>query len=94
MDGLTDFAFWRPSTAQFFVWYRNTSASWYSTWSHANTVAVVRDYDGDWMADMATYDSANGNWSIFLSSTGATSNLAWGSGSQQPLQNFNASGGY
>ena len=56
---------------------------------------LMRDYDGDWLADLATVQEAGDNfWSIFFSSDGSTEFTDYGSLTQPPVQQFTASGGF
>jgi hypothetical protein len=94
-DGLTDFAFWRPSTGTFYVWYEQTNVSWSKPWGAAYALPVVRDYDGDWLADLATVQQSGDDfWSIFYSSDGSTQFTDYGSLTQPPVQQFTAYGGF
>jgi hypothetical protein len=94
-DGLTDFAFWRPSTNTLYVWYRNTNVSWSETDNiSASLVPVMRDYDGDWLADLATYQPSTGVWSVISSASGQELFTTYESGSQFPPAQFSLSGGF
>ncbi len=69
-DGKTDIAFWRPSTAQWFV-LRSEDGSFYAfPFGSPGDIPVPADYDGDGKTDAAVFRPSELNWYIQLSGGG------------------------
>lgn len=97
-DGQTDFAVWRPENG---VWYVHQSGDdsvllvrWGKSTLRSNVrqadVPVTADYDGDGMADIATWRPETGEWSVLRSSNGYDQDNAlvfsWGKLGDIPVQ--------
>ncbi len=97
-DGQTDFAVWRPENG---VWYVHQSGDdsvllvrWGTpatrTNGRQNDIPVTADYDGDGMADLATWRADTGEWSVLQSSNGYDQDKAlvvrWGKAGDVPVQ--------
>ena len=50
----------------------------YSNFLTKPTTATSTDFDGDGLADLSVWTPSSGNWSIFMSATSTSSNVAWG----------------
>jgi hypothetical protein len=97
-DGQTDFAVWRPENG---VWYVHQSGDdsvllvrWGTAIARSNgsqaEVPVNADYDGDGMADLATWRPDTGEWSVLKSSNGYDQDnplvFRWGKAGDIPVQ--------
>ena len=70
-DGMTDRAFWNPSTGVWRYYTDNTQNNQvYFQWGSGsfNDVPVPNDYDGDGQTDYAVFRKSDGNWWIYRSS--------------------------
>jgi hypothetical protein len=93
-DGLTDFAFWRPSNGLFYIWYRGTNVRYSIHWGHAGDIPVVADYDGDWLADMAFYRPEESSIYVYYSTTNKSAPIQWGTSGDIPVKSFTITGGF
>jgi hypothetical protein len=83
-DGKTDVAVYRDG-----AWYIQQSRDGYTgaNWGLATDTPVPSDFDGDSKADLAIFrnDSGQGYWWLIKSSTGQSAAVAWGLGTDIPI---------
>ncbi|MEO8074530.1 MAG: VCBS repeat-containing protein, partial [Acidobacteriota bacterium] len=67
-DDKTDFAVFRPSDGNWYIWCSSTNSLQTVNWGLASDSLVPADYDGDGKADITVY--RNGIWYIRQSTSG------------------------
>lgn len=97
-DGQTDIAVWRPENGVWYVHQSGDDSVLLVRWGNGTIrsksdqadVPVTADYDGDGMADLATWHSETGEWSVLKSSNGYDQDNAlvfrWGKLGDIPVQ--------
>ncbi len=87
-DGKSDFVFWRPGNA---TWYVLTSSSNFDTTQIrsyqlglSNFTPLLGDFDGDSQEDFAVYNRSNGYWTFLNSGNSYSTQTSrkWGSGAK------------
>lgn len=84
-DGLTDRAFFRPSTGTWTIKDSATNTNSDIQWGANGDKPVPSDYDGDGKADLAVYRPSNGSWWILNSSNGSYSVYSFGVSEDIPV---------
>jgi microsomal dipeptidase-like Zn-dependent dipeptidase len=74
-DGKTDFAVWRPSEGNWYIFGQPTQQ-----WGQAGDVPVPGDYTGDGKTDFAVWRPSEGNWYILGQPT-----QQWGQAGDVPI---------
>ncbi|MQC24515.1 MAG: LysM peptidoglycan-binding domain-containing protein [Chloroflexi bacterium] len=79
-DGKTDYAIYRPGTAQYFVRKSTDSTAEVVTWGDVAQAdrPVPADYDGDGKSDYAVYRPGTAQFLVRKSSTGIAEVVTWG----------------
>lgn len=86
-DGVSDIAFWRPSTGEWFVIRSGTFPSFYSFPFGTNgDIPAPGDYDGDGVFDATIFRPSTGTW-YSLRSTGGTTIRQFGVDGDRPIPN-------
>ena len=84
-DGKTDFAIWRPSTGQWWIFRSSDEVVVTKQWGVAGDIPVPGDYDGDGKTDIAIWRPSTGTWWIVRSSDGTTVTQTWGVSGDIPV---------
>ena len=84
-DGKADYGFYRPSTAQWFLYESRAGFVVVPFGVPNQTVPVQADYDGDHVTDLATYNTSTNIWTIFQSKTGTTRTAFFGVKGDVPI---------
>lgn len=84
-DGFSDYAIFRPSTAEWFILRSLNSTVQVATFGLAGDVPMDGDFDGDGRSDYAIFRPASGEWWINRSTTGATVAFQFGLSSDRPV---------
>jgi hypothetical protein len=71
-DGLADYAFFRPSTATWWVDYSSPNVAYTIQWGISTDIPLGRDIDGDWLADLTVYRPSNATFYSIFSNTWTT----------------------
>lgn len=84
-DGKADWAIFRPNEGCFYIWYKDTQYSYSVGGFEYGDIPVVRDYDGDWASDPATFRPENSTWNIQYGSGGGSA-TQWGAFGDIPVE--------
>lgn len=84
-DGFSDYAIFRPSTAEWFILRSLDSTVQIATFGATGDVPMDGDFDGDGRSDFAIYRPVPGEWWINRSTTGATIAFQFGLSSDRPV---------
>lgn len=92
-DGITDVAFYRPSTGFWYV-IRSEDSSFYGfPFGNSTDTPVAADFDGDGKADYGVYRASTGTWYILRSSDGQITTLPFGVSTDKPaVADYDADG--
>lgn len=92
-DGITDIAFYRPSTGFWYV-IRSEDSSFYGfPFGNSTDKPVAADFDGDGKADTAVYRASAGTWYVLRSSDGQISVVPFGISTDKPaVADYDADG--
>jgi FG-GAP-like repeat len=87
-DGRADFAVYRSTTGEWFIWRSSDNSFMYVIWGIPGDRPVPGDYDADGKADIAVYRPAAGVWYIRRSSDLVLMSVPWGipSSDDMPVQ--------
>jgi hypothetical protein len=93
-DGTSEFASFAPSSHVMSILNINTGIfNNFAIGTNNNDETVPGDYDGDGKTDIAVWNFGTGNWTVILSSTGATQVTQWGLPGDTPVaQDYDGDG--
>jgi FG-GAP-like repeat len=80
-DHKSDFAVWRPSTGNWYVWLSTGTgggAQLSQQFGLQGDIPVAGDFDGDHKTDMAVWRPSTGTWYVIQSSTSTVLTKSWG----------------
>lgn len=84
-DGFSDYAIFRPSTAEWFILRSLDNTVQIATFGLTGDVPMDGDFDGDGRGDFAVYRPSAGQWWINRSSTGATIAFQFGTSTDRAV---------
>lgn len=84
-DGKTDFAVFRPTERNWYIWQSQTNTMRVENWGLASDTLAPADFDGDGKTDLAVYRPSEGNWYIRRSSGGNPQTLKLGGKGDIPV---------
>jgi hypothetical protein len=83
-DGKTDFAIWRPATAEWWVIHSSDGTQVTRQWGQAGDIPVPGDYDGDGKTDFAIWRPATAEWWV-LHTDGSYTTQQYGQAGDVPV---------
>ncbi|HMS43844.1 MAG TPA: FG-GAP-like repeat-containing protein, partial [Pyrinomonadaceae bacterium] len=84
-DGKTDFAVFRPTERNWYIWQSQSNTMRVENWGLASDTLAPADFDGDGKTDLAVYRPSEGNWYIRRSSGGNPQTLKLGGKGDIPV---------